>query len=205
MRILKSHLNLYSKRKKSNFKSNKMKIIRKILSKIRGEVNLKKLKKRGLTVGRNFVIWDKCKIDPSHCWHIQIGDNVILATGVHLLAHDGSLGHFLGYGRIGNIKIGNNVFIGERATVLPGVTIGNNVIIGVGSVVTKDIPDNSLAVGVPAKVIMPLDVYLEREKKSMNNENVFDESYSLRNKNLSEIQKKEMIESCDKYGKGYVI
>lgn len=182
-----------------------MKILKKLLGKLRGEVNLEKLKKRGLVVGSNFVIWNNCKIDPSHCWHIQIGDNVILATGVHLLAHDGSLLRFLGYSKIGNIKIGNNVFIGERATVLPGVTIGSNVIIGVGSVVTKDIPDNSLAAGVPAKVIMPLDEYLEREKMAMNKQNIFDDSYSLRNKNLSKQQKKEMIDACDKYGKGYVI
>jgi sugar O-acyltransferase (sialic acid O-acetyltransferase NeuD family) len=57
----------------------------------------------------------------------------------------------------GNCKIGSYTFIGTGAIILPNVKIGNNVIIGAGSVVTKDIPDNSLAVGVPAKVVKQLE------------------------------------------------
>lgn len=53
----------------------------------------------------------------------------------------------------GPVKIGNNVHIGENVIILPGVNIGNNVIVGAGSVVTKSIPDNTLACGNPAKVI----------------------------------------------------
>ena len=51
------------------------------------------------------------------------------------------------------IKVGNNVWIGGNVVVLPGVTIGDNVVIGAGSIVTKDIPSNSVAVGNPCKVI----------------------------------------------------
>jgi len=51
------------------------------------------------------------------------------------------------------VTIGDNVWIGGSVTILPGVTIGNNVTIGAGSVVTKDIPDNCIAVGNPARVI----------------------------------------------------
>ena len=51
------------------------------------------------------------------------------------------------------VKIGDNVWIGGSVTILPGVTIGNNVTIGAGSVVTKDIPDNVVAVGNPCRVI----------------------------------------------------
>ena len=53
--------------------------------------------------------------------------------------------------------IGNNVWIGSGANILPGVSIGDNSIIGAGSVVIKDIPANSVAVGIPAKVIKNLD------------------------------------------------
>ena len=54
------------------------------------------------------------------------------------------------------VSIGDNVWIGGSVTILPGVTIGNNVTIGAGSVVTKDIPDNVVAVGNPCKVIKRL-------------------------------------------------
>lgn len=59
----------------------------------------------------------------------------------------------------GKIRVGNNVFIGANSMILHGVTIGNNVIIGAGSIVTKDIPDDVVAVGVPARVIKSLDEY----------------------------------------------
>lgn len=54
------------------------------------------------------------------------------------------------------ITIGNDVWIGGNVTILPGVRIGNNVVIAAGAVVTKDIPDNCLAGGIPAKVLKPL-------------------------------------------------
>lgn len=57
----------------------------------------------------------------------------------------------------GNCFIGGFSFIGTNSTILPNVKIGKNVIIGAGSVVTKDIPDNSLALGIPAKVIKELE------------------------------------------------
>jgi len=62
------------------------------------------------------------------------------------------------------IEIKNDVFIGISCIILPGVTIGNNCIIGAGSVVTKDIPDNSVAAGVPARIIKSTDEYLEKLK-----------------------------------------
>lgn len=57
----------------------------------------------------------------------------------------------------GNCTIGDFTFIGTSATVLPNINIGKNVVVGAGAVVTKDIPDNSVAVGIPAKIIKTLD------------------------------------------------
>ncbi|MBR5047891.1 MAG: sugar O-acetyltransferase, partial [Eubacterium sp.] len=54
------------------------------------------------------------------------------------------------------IVVGNNVWIGAGVQVMPGVTIGSNVVIGGGSIVTKNIPDNSVAVGNPCRVIRPI-------------------------------------------------
>ena len=60
------------------------------------------------------------------------------------------------------ITIGDNVYIGNNVIILPGVNIGNKVIIGAGAIVSKDIPDNSVVVGVPARIIKTADEYFEK-------------------------------------------
>ena len=182
-----------------------MKLIKKILNSFRGEQNLDKLIKRGLRLGKNFKRMGGVIIDPSHCWHITIGNNVTLAPRVHILAHDASTGMFLKYTKIGNVTVGNNVFIGANSVVLLGVNIGDNVIIGAGSVVTRDIPSNSVAVGNPAKVICSLDEYLEKEKKKMNDTKIFGDEYTVRNKKMTIKQKQEMIDVCVHRSRAYVI
>lgn len=151
-----------------------MKIVRKILEYLRGEPqHLGKLLKRGLKIGKDFKRMGGVIIDPSHCYHITIGDNVTLAPRVHILAHDTSTYVFFGKTRAANVTIGNDVFVGASSIILPGVHIGNRVIIGAGSIVTKDIPDNSVAVGNPAKVLCSVDDYLAKEKAKMCPENTF--------------------------------
>ena len=70
----------------------------------------------------------------------------------------------------GGIQIGNNVFIGMKTTILKGVHVGNNVIIGANSLVNKDIPNNCVVAGNPARVIMPLDKYYEKRKAAQYQE-----------------------------------
>lgn len=151
-----------------------MKLLRKMIEYLRGEPqHLDKLIRRGLKVGKNFKRMGGVIIDPSHCYHITIGDNVTLAPRVHILAHDSSFGLFTGYTRAANVTIGNQVFIGAGAIILPGVHVGNRVIIGAGSIVTKDIPDNSVAAGNPARVLCTLDAYLDKENSKVCAENSF--------------------------------
>ncbi len=101
-------------------------------------------------------------------WIIKIGTNVHLTDGIQFITHDGGTLLFRKYQPdleiTKPITIGNDVYIGTRTTLLPGVTIGNNVIIGACSVVTRDIPNDSVAVGVPAKVIKTVDNYFEKIK-----------------------------------------
>lgn len=86
---------------------------------------------------------------------VTIGDNAQIAPNVSIYTaghpiHPDSRNSGYEYGI--PITIGNNVWIGGNVVILPGVTIGNNVVIGAGSVVTKDIPDNMIAMGNPCKV-----------------------------------------------------
>lgn len=180
-----------------------MKLLRKILAHLRGEQNIEKLVRRGLTIGKGCKL-GSCTIDPSHCFHITIGDNVTFGPRVHILAHDASTKVFLDYTRVANVKIGSNVFIGAYSIVLPGVTIGDNVVIGAGSIVSRDIPSGTVAVGVPAKVIKPLEEYLENKKKEMSDDIMFGDEYTFRNPDFSASQRQRMINLCLTEGKIYV-
>ena len=84
----------------------------------------------------------------------MIGPHTLITTVGHPLSPKGRRDEL---GQAAEIRIGNDVWLGGNVTVLPGVTIGNNVVVGAGAVVTKDIPDNSLALGVPARVVRKLE------------------------------------------------
>ena len=104
--------------------------------------------------------------------HVMFGPRVGLYTAGHPVDAD-IRNEGLEFGL--PIKIGNNVWIGGNAIVMPGVTIGDNTIIGAGSVVTKDIPANVIAVGNPCKVVRAITaedkLYWEAKKK------VYEESF----------------------------
>lgn len=135
------------------------------------------LRKQGATIGENTNLNCYTSAFGTEPYLITIGDNCLLAGGVEFFTHDGgvmvlnNLNYFADkkMDKIAPIKIGNNVYFGQNAMVLPGVTIGDNVIIGAGAVVTRDIPDNVVAVGIPAKVIKSIDEYYAKAKE----ENLF--------------------------------
>lgn len=173
-----------------------MGIVKEILYRIRGEYTTEKLMKMGMKVGKNFGRLNGVILDPSHCWLIEIGDNVTMAPRVHILCHDASTKVHLNYTKIGKVKIGDNVFIGAESVVMPGVTIGDNVIIGANSTVTKDIPANTVAAGSPAHAICTLEEYLSKNKKTMENAPVYGEDYTLRG-NLTSKKKKQMVDQLE--------
>lgn len=89
---------------------------------------------------------------------IQIGNNCMIADSVHFYDHDHKSDDLHRLMNVQGfvtkpIKVGNNVWIGAKATILKGVTVGDGAIIGANAVVTKDVPANGIAVGNPAKVV----------------------------------------------------
>lgn len=102
-------------------------------------------------------------------WLITIGDKCHITDGVKFITHDG--GTLLFRKEIPDLEItkpiiiGNNCYIGNNVIILPGVSIGNNSIIGAGAIVSRDIPEDSVAVGIPARVIKTTAEYLEKIKK----------------------------------------
>jgi len=96
---------------------------------------------------------------------VVFGDNVFIGPncGFYTAGHPiDSIERNKGLEFARPIIVGNNVWIGANVTVVPGVTIGDNCVIGAGSVVTKDIPDNTVAVGNPCKVIKSIDKQVNR-------------------------------------------
>lgn len=109
-----------------------------------------------LSVGDHVFINSGVTIDASY--DVQIGNHVLLAPYVYIVdcdQHEVEPGRAL---RKEQVIVGDNVWLGRNATVLPGVSIGSGSVIGANSVVTKDIPSNSFAAGVPARVIRQLEI-----------------------------------------------
>lgn len=121
------------------------------------------------SVGENFFY--QPRFIPSDPELIKFHNNVTVASGVTFINHD--LIHNVmknidnqAYDYYsGCIEVMDNVFIGSNSTILPNVKIGPNALIAAGSVVTKDVPENSVVAGVPAKVIGKFDEYMNKRKE----------------------------------------
>lgn len=180
-----------------------MKLIKELVFRMRGQYSVERLIKLGLTVGKNFNPQHGYDLDPSHCWLISIGDDVVFGPNVSILAHDASTCNALGYAKIGCVTIGDRVFIGEGSVVLPGVSIGNDVIIGANSTVTKDVPDGCVFAGNPARFLFTTTEYIDKHRKKMKSLPCYGEDYTLRG-NISNEKKRQMKEEIKTLG-GYVL
>lgn len=143
-------------------------IMRKLLGKINGEFDILAPfwcdYGYNIEIGRNFFANHNIVI--LDCGKVTFGDNVFIAPncGFYTAGHPIDLERRnKGLEYAYPISVGDNVWIGAGVHVMPGVTIGSNVVIGGGSVVVKDIPDNSVAVGNPCKVIKGIT---EEDKKT---------------------------------------
>lgn len=140
---------------------------------------------KGVKIGPNCEIYQSASFG-SEPYLVSLGKHVRVNHGVTFVTHDGGVWVLREYLSIpdhekidifGRISVGNNVHIGTNSIIMPGVNIGNNCIIGCGAIVTNDIPENSIAVGVPARVIKSIDEYYKKHKgdfdytKGMNSEN----------------------------------
>ena len=94
---------------------------------------------------------------------VEIGDHTTIGYDVNCITHDGGVFVFRkedpSFDVFGKVKIGSNTFIGNNTIILPGVSIGDNCVIGTGSVVTKSIPDNAVAAGLPCRYVCSIQEY----------------------------------------------
>lgn len=160
-------------------------------------VNNKEQVNSEVTIGKNVDIINSY-IDSGFGWLITIGDNVTI-TNATILAHDASTKKALGYTKVGRVDIGDNVFVGYGAVILPNTRIGNNVIIGAGTVVAKDIPDNVVVVGNPCQILCSYDNYISKNKEHMDRGPVFNTYFSMKTTE----EKKEEFDALSTFKGGY--
>lgn len=114
-----------------------------------------------ITIGENTYIGQFTFLQSSENYKINIGENCAISHNVKVYTNsydsNQNFNETTKKTHQGNVIIGNGVWIGVNVVIIPGVTIGDNVIIGANSVVTKDIPKNTIVGGVPAKVIRMKD------------------------------------------------
>lgn len=143
------------------------KFFRKVVRFLRGNSypSVENLRAKGAVIGENCDIYGS--VDPGHEFLVSMGDRVSLASGARILTHDGSTKKIVGYSRVGRVDIGSDVFIGANAIILPNTKIGSRVIVGAGCVVTKDIPDNSVVVGNPGRIIGSYEDFVRKTESQM--------------------------------------
>ena len=180
-------------------------ILRKICrKKSADEANLEYLLSHGMKLGQNSYINSGCMIDTEWPWLISIGDNVIIASDVTILAHDASTNVIACGTKLGKVSIGNNVFIGTKTVILCNVEIGDNVVVGAGSVVTHSLPSEGVYAGNPARQICTIEEYrrkyeaLRKERPNFDRIKKWDQW-----SNSTENERKIMIERM-KDGIGFV-
>lgn len=120
---------------------------------------------------------------------ITIGNHCQITANVHIHTHGG--GNFVrsiipDFDCFGKVQIGDYVYLGTGAQIMPGVKIGNNVLVAAGSIVTKSVPDNVVVGGNPARIICSLEDYLSKNWK-----------YNLNSKSMNSRAKREMLKSLN--------
>ena len=153
------------------------KLVRKISNRLQNYIRLtsdeyiEQLRLGGAKIGNNvfFRYPEHTLIDMTRPSLIELGDNLDINDNFTILTHDFGTYVFRNLYHdfvncSGKVKIGSNIYFGRDVTILKGVTIGDNCIIGLGSVVSKDIPANSVAVGYPAKVVSTIEEYYKKRK-----------------------------------------
>ena len=132
------------------------------------------LRRKGAKIGNNVRLNCRTHAFGSEPYLVSVGDNCLFAANINIITHDGGvtvLNRLMSFekkmDKVSPVSIGSNVYIGMGAYIMPGVKIGDNCIIGAGAIVTKDIPSNSVAVGIPARVHCTVEQYYEKCKDTL--------------------------------------
>jgi len=123
------------------------------------------LRKQGVRIGRNCVILYPSYIDGRLPYLLEIGDDVVISLYVTILTHDAASAWAGDLVKVGRVRINDHVFIGANTTVMCNVAIGPNAIVGAGSVISRDVPPDSVVAGNPAKLVCSMDQFKAKHRE----------------------------------------
>ena len=170
-----------------------MMIVQKIFRKIKFLIETtaysleQQARRAGVTMGSGNEIMSR--FWSSEPYLIEIGDNCQITNGVKFFTHGGGKVARVIEPRFdcfGKVKIGSNVYIGNNALIMPGVSLGDNVLVAAGSVVTKSFAGNVVIGGNPAHVLSSIEDYYDKNKK-----------YNMNTKGMNPSQKKAVLMAAD--------
>ncbi len=133
------------------------------------EVDMDRWRALGAKIGKDVQI-QHLKVDERFARLLEIDDEANIAEGTNIVFHDSSLNNIFGEEcpvKFGKVRIGKATYVGRNAVILCGVSIGDYALIGAGAMVTGDVPDYGVAVGVPAKIVGDTRELKERQKKQI--------------------------------------
>jgi maltose O-acetyltransferase len=157
---------------------------------------------QGMRAGTGTAAEHGVLLDPAFCWLIDIGEHCTFAPYATVLAHDAGTRRGLGYTRLGRVRIGDRVFVGAHALVLPGITVGDDAVIGAGAVVTRDVAAGSVVAGSPARELTTVAAYTERHRPRLTERPSWSLEWTLAGGITPE--QREQMRSALADGEGYI-
>jgi len=147
---------------------------------------IERLRRKGVKIGQDcMILTEEFSTEP---YLVELGNHVGVSGGTIFLTHDGSIWLIRDkrpeVQHLGKIIVGDNTYIGQNCIILPGSRIGSGCVIGAGTVVRGKIPDNSLVIGNPCKILGPASIFLERMDASKNTFDSLKMSYDERKRML---------------------
>jgi maltose O-acetyltransferase len=120
------------------------------------------LRRQGVIIGHDSTVLYPSYIDGRLPYLVEIGNQVTISLYVTILTHDATTAYAGDLIKVGRVVIRDHSFIGANSTIMCNVTIGPNAIVGAGSVVTGDIPPDTVCAGSPARVVCSIDEFIKR-------------------------------------------
>jgi maltose O-acetyltransferase len=174
------------------------------LRRLRGELNVNRLVAEGLDLGRGVYIGRGVFIDAGHPWLISIGDDSVITSGTVVLAHDASPKLHTACTRIARVVIGDRVFVGAGAVILPGSRIGDDSIVGALTVVRGEVPPGSVVAGNPGTVVSDVASFAERHRNAAARGPVWPHEGWMAGRGITEARKRAQRDALAAGVSGYV-